>query len=363
MQTVKTSKPPSFQITADHIHLCLKDTASLFYTGDAGISGYKWTLRANFNVSGGTLTTANMVVIPTATGNQPVYLKVTDSTGRCSAIDTLVLTVAANPTAQITTTNGVCLGDSATLGLVSRSANADSFAWYIDNTPLHQSGFINISAHTSHSGGPFVISWTTSGMHVISVIAISQEGCKSQIAYDSVLVNTPPDATFSLVTTGPLCLEDSAYFQARETGYGYSYLWTPGQFFNNVNTPSAWGRLNSQQSTIKLTVTDAFGCTSSTSQEFNPQLCCKIEFPSAFTPNGDGRNEVFRPIVSGYHNFHKFSIVNRWGQVVFESANSNFQWDGNYNGVPQDMGVYYYVLRYDCGGNTLVQKGDVTLIR
>jgi len=49
---------------------------------------------------------------------------------------------------------------------------------------------------------------------------------------------------------------------------------------------------------------------------------------------------------------------------VYESTNSkDAKWDGNYNGVPQDMGTYFYYLKYDCGGNTLEQKGDVTLIR
>jgi hypothetical protein len=48
---------------------------------------------------------------------------------------------------------------------------------------------------------------------------------------------------------------------------------------------------------------------------------------------------------------------------VFESTNSNPKWDGMYNGVKQDLGVYYYYLRYDCGGKTLEVKGDVTLIR
>jgi hypothetical protein len=48
---------------------------------------------------------------------------------------------------------------------------------------------------------------------------------------------------------------------------------------------------------------------------------------------------------------------------VFESVNSNPKWDGTYNGVNQDLGVYYYYLRYDCGGKTQEVKGDVTLIR
>ena len=74
-------------------------------------------------------------------------------------------------------------------------------------------------------------------------------------------------------------------------------------------------------------------------------------------------NDVFRPIASGYHRFHNFRIENRWGQTVFETTEDKAEWDGTYNGVPQDMGVYYYYLTYDCGGQSLNQKGDVTLVR
>jgi hypothetical protein len=48
---------------------------------------------------------------------------------------------------------------------------------------------------------------------------------------------------------------------------------------------------------------------------------------------------------------------------MFEGGNSNVQWDGTYNGIPQDMGTYFYYLKYDCGGKTREIKGDVTLIR
>jgi hypothetical protein len=48
---------------------------------------------------------------------------------------------------------------------------------------------------------------------------------------------------------------------------------------------------------------------------------------------------------------------------VFESTNSNVEWDGTFGGVPQDMGVYYYFIKFDCGGKSVTEKGDVTLIR
>ena len=197
------------------------------------------------------------------------------------------------------------------------------------------------------------------------MITETEEGCRSYPTADSVHVHTLPDAGFTIQLIGnSLCIEDSVLFNANTNNYNYSYLWTPEHFFNNTNKASIWGRVELAKSVVTLKVTDPFGCFATTDLEIDPGTCCTVGFPSAFTPNGDTKNDVFRPLFSGYHRFHMFRIANRWGQTIFESGNSaSASWDGNYNGVPQDMGVYYYYIKYDCGGKTLEQKGDVTLIR
>jgi gliding motility-associated-like protein len=84
--------------------------------------------------------------------------------------------------------------------------------------------------------------------------------------------------------------------------------------------------------------------------------------PTGFTP-GALRNNRYKPMFAGYHRFHTFRITNRWGQTLFQSTDSDPSWDGTFNGVPQDMGVYFYYIKFDCGGKTIEQKGDCTLIR
>lgn len=56
-------------------------------------------------------------------------------------------------------------------------------------------------------------------------------------------------------------------------------------------------------------------------------------------------------------------VVNRFGQTVFETISVNKGWNGTFNGVPQDLGVYFYFVSYECDGKLLEKKGDVTLIR
>jgi gliding motility-associated-like protein len=269
------------------------------------------------------------------------------------------------PSATSYTKADVCLGDTTTLGIANKTENAANFAWYVDYfTLLGNSQALNIISANSNSGGPFMISWLDTGRHVIQLNSTTEEGCASLPSFDTVFVHTPPDASFSFkYSSSSLCLEDSVYFTANTEDYNNSFTWSPAHSFSNVNKPEAWGQLEQTQSIITLTVTDPFGCTASTSHELDPGTCCTVAFPNAFTPNGDGHNDKFRPLFTGYHNFHVFRIQNRWGQTVFESTNSNMQWDGTFSGVPQDMGVYFYYIKYDCGGQTIEESGDVTLIR
>jgi gliding motility-associated-like protein len=134
-----------------------------------------------------------------------------------------------------------------------------------------------------------------------------------------------------------------------------------------------WGRLGEEQSVITLVVADPFGCTAKNKVEIAADACCQVVFPSAFTPNADGHNDYFRPLFItlggqtkesiSYHQFHSLRIANRWGQTVFETTSSEGRWDGTFNGAPQDMGVFFYFIKYDCGGKIVEQKGVVTLVR
>jgi gliding motility-associated-like protein len=87
--------------------------------------------------------------------------------------------------------------------------------------------------------------------------------------------------------------------------------------------------------------------------------------PTGFTPNGDGLNDVFRPLGSAeYFNNYDMSVFNRWGQEVFRSTTPGVGWDGNYKGQPAITGVYAYVISYtNTFGERKIVKGNVTLTR
>ncbi len=306
------------------------------------------------------------IVFDTALTSHSIgYFTISNLNGQCSTTDTFNVHVVTQPHAHSHCRPDICKDDTVTLALSDQSSNAEDFFWKIDGTSLANSTEVDIVSANSNSGGPYSLSWNNAGQHIISLQCGTHEGCLSRFTFDSIYVHGLPDALFSFnpKRSGVLCLEDSLLFSAHLQDANANYLWQPEHCFNNNNKSMIWGRVERGRTDITLTVTDPFGCKSTTSQQLSPDACCTVLFPSAFSPNGDTKNDKFRPIFNGYHNFHTFKVVNRWGQTVFESTNSTPEWDGNFNGAPQDIGVYYYYIKYDCGGNTVEEKGDCTLVR
>ncbi len=88
-----------------------------------------------------------------------------------------------------------------------------------------------------------------------------------------------------------------------------------------------------------------------------------IDMPNAFVP-GNGTNNIFKPSVRGLARLNMFRIFNRWGEMVFQSTNIDQGWDGSFNGHPQPVGVYMYIIdgMLD-NGKPFVKQGNVTLLR
>ena len=141
------------------------------------------------------------------------------------------------------------------------------------------------------------------------------------------------------------------------------YMWAPdnGSLNNpNINNPIATPLVPTTYTVYGLT---ANGCRDTAYVTIDVTYD-SIFVPSAFTPNGDGLNDVFRVGNLGFYKLLTLSIYNRWGSMIYHSNGDNAGWDGTYNGVPQDMDVYYYdLIVAGPDGKNLFVKGDVTLIR
>jgi len=97
------------------------------------------------------------------------------------------------------------------------------------------------------------------------------------------------------------------------------------------------------------------------------KCACWSDIPTVFSPNGDGLNDVFIPVIEAGCPVGEYvlSIYNRWGQRIFVGYTPQTSWDGTYNGKPADIGTYMYELKFTGGtrNNRYIKKGDVHLLR
>ena len=117
-----------------------------------------------------------------------------------------------------------------------------------------------------------------------------------------------------------------------------------------------------------MTVTEYHCSFSDTVQILPDARCdCFIEVPNAFTPNGDGVNDLFRPVVERNCpvSIYSLSVYNRWGQLVYSTVDLLSGWDGHFRGKPAEAGVYMYYIQFKGGveGTAKELKGDLLLIR
>ena len=290
---------PVFHLSGS-LFICKHDPNVYVATGLLSpTSTYLWSIPADLSLTPGTtLNSMALNVTADTTGVYEIYLRVIDTLTGCPGYDSALVTVTAPPTAAAFTPQDACLGDTVSLALASHSDNAYNYVWIVDGVSMGVSTALNIVTANSNSGGPFLISWNVPGVHVISVQSYQNGGgCQSDPSFDSVKVHELPDASFSYKAfKSPPCLDDSLYFSARTFDYSYSYQWTPTHSFYYKNASSIWGIVEKTASPVTLTVSDPFGCTSSSTQTIIADACCTISFPSAFTPNNDGKNDFFRPI-------------------------------------------------------------------
>ena len=100
----------------------------------------------------------------------------------------------------------------------------------------------------------------------------------------------------------------------------------------------------------------------SVSNEVDIVPAISFYIPNTFTPNGDGMNDTFGIAGEGVQEF-KMQIFNRWGQMIYESANANDRWDGTFQGVKVPMGTYIYkVSAKGLKGQRQNKEGNVNVI-
>jgi gliding motility-associated-like protein len=269
---------------------------------------------------------------------------VTSSIGKCNTTDSLTVRVVPYPAIIASNDTLICFEGSAQL----QASGGSSYIWL-------PSAFLNNNLIPN----PLASNMTATVRYVVYVR--DTLGCPKP-STDTVLVRVYPkiiaDAgprDTSIVEGEPLLLNGSG---------GSNYLWAPPVYLSNsgIRNPVAQPPGNIQ---YVLTASNDAGCFDTDT------ILVKVYFvqpgfyiPNSFTPNGDGRNDIFRPILLGMKSLNRFAVYNRWGQMLYSTTTIGDGWNGTFGGRPQDSGTYTWIVEgVDYKNRLLKQKGTVILLR
>ena len=152
-------------------------------------------------------------------------------------------------------------------------------------------------------------------------------------------------------------------------GAGFTYTWNPFVAYLNCDTCYRFNPISTTTMDITYTVSveDSLRCSVIKNiYRIHIDRIASLDVPSAFTPNGDGVNDVIFPDGWGLKSLHYFRVFNRWGQLVFETNELNVGWDGIFRGVPQNMETYVYQVSADTYSDTkpmITKTGTFKLLR
>ncbi len=192
-------------------------------------------------------------------------------------------------------------------------------------------------------------------------------GCSAFGSETVILKDTLFKALFNLPEFA--CPKDIVVIHDSSIGKIASWNWnfgngeTSNQQDPNSQTLLTTGNITTNYE-VRLIVTDSSGCSDSSYKIISSVPNCFIAVPSAFTPNGDGKNDYLHPLNLYKATNIKFRVFNRYGQLVFESHDINSKWDGTVGGLNQPAGTYVWMLEYNDEKNEKISlKGTTVLIR
>lgn len=243
--------------------------------------------------------------------------------------------------------DSLCL--NAPFSFIDRSLNAKNILWKFGD------GSTSTASQPSHT-------YDTPGVYTIVLIAMNDATCNGTDSMTkTVFVRRPPKANFSFAPTVPVPNQPIVFTNLSTNADSYVWSFGDGNFTTDKNPSHLFRHKGSF--TVCLTARTTDGCLDSVCKQVSADVRTAIDVPSAFSPNGDGNNDILFARGAAVETL-VMKIYNRWGQMVFETNDIHRGWDGTFNGEPQEMDTYAYVLYATfIDGSKAEKKGNTTLIR
>ncbi|MEX6688530.1 PKD domain-containing protein [Danxiaibacter flavus] len=332
--TVKLSPDTSF---------CKGDSSFLHPVSDA--LAYNWQSSDN----GASIYDSHVkqpLIFPSATTTYHVAA----SLGHCKDSGSITVNVSPYPSVIAGNDTTICHGTGAVLSAVT---NAAYFSWNEDPYLLHRTSLT-----------PDAYPQVTTAY----IVTVKDTFFCPKPVSDTMIVTVVPPIVVNAGNDTSVVINQPLQLNATSSTNSVNFTWTPSVFLNNplvANPVAVIGSDEVEWVEYHVTASTNAGCKGSDSilvKIFSTQP--ELFVPSAFTPNGDGRNDLIKPIPAGIAHFNYFRIYNRWGQLMFATTQPGAGWDGTLNGSKQPTATYIYAAEgTDYKGRVISRKGTIVLIR
>ena len=338
---------PIIDAGADAI-ICQSDTAFFLGTFPGGGS-IEWTTSGTGTFvdssanPGAYLASADDTLVPIE-----IYATYTNSCGTIT--DTLVATVLPSPNLNVSFVID-CETFEVAFDATTSSGIVDSIYWDFGD------GGSDTIASPTHT-------YASEGSYAVTVTVMTEDGC-TDLAALTVTIDTMPIADFNVSDT-VVMIGDTIEFTDSSL-YATSWIWDFGDLtglYYVQDTTYSYDAAGDY--TVILIVTNGSGCADSTSKIITVQDNSTVwppVVPNAFTPNGDGLNDLLF-VRGGPFSSFDFRIYNEWGNEIFRANDQSEGWDGTYKSKKQPVGVYIYLFEgTDIDGIEYSISSDFSLIR
>lgn len=337
---IKVRPQPKLTITPAQPRICLGEDLQLTANATGAVQ-YTWKPANGINQ----LNVANPTVKPNLSTSYQVEAK--DDIG-CTVNGGTTVMVVQPEYLKVRADTGICYGEQVDMTV----SGTTKYLWINNTAGLSSTTIPNPTAKPQTST-------------IYTITGGDAYGCFPDTAdieikvYSLPWVKAPADA--EIIAGTPLLLPVTA---SPDVTF---WQWTPDKYLDCTYCPAPTTKALAN-TTYTITVTNGNGCTAKDDVYIKMQCdAARVRIPNAFTPNGDGHNDVFT--ILGISYVKKLTIFNRYGRKVFERSNflandRSTGWDGTFNGMQLQTDSYVYFVEMECDeGGVFTRKGTVTLIR
>lgn len=275
---------------------------------------------------------------------------VTDPTAFSNEIDMTVTPIVVSSVDIAATANTICRDSLVTFTAAPTNGGATpSYQWMVNNQPAGNSTGVYSSPDLKDGD-------------VLSVVMLGSLYCSIPETSNAITMSVYPLPTVNLPPDTVIAPGNSIQLEPVISGQVVSYQWSPASWLDHPDAPTPIASPITT-TTYQLKVSTDKGCTATAKETIG--VFYDLLMPDAFTPNGDGRNDLFRVPPKVPVTIIRFLVYNRWGQLVFTTSDSHAGWDGRLGNNAQPAGVYVWMIEYY---DPLTKKparknGTVTLVR